>query len=187
MTGGARQKKRATATATSWESAPCSAVDERVGSQSCVMPDGELLDAASRSLRQVAGAIHKSPAYVSQRLRVFEHQDLREPVLDQQLSISSAEELLRVPTPLRLELMDQAVRERWTPAQARAARLLARARCLDSKHLTTDARPRLEERLHALRAELSTVNPEVLTPSARREAVQLLDVLRALVGTSATA
>jgi ParB/RepB/Spo0J family partition protein len=139
------------------------------------------------SLRQVAGAIHKSPAYVSQRLRVFEHQDLREPVLDQQLSISSAEELLRVPTPLRLELIDQAVRERWTPAQARAARLLARARCLDSKHLTTDARPRLEERLHALRAELSTVNPEVLTPSARREAVQLLDVLRALVGTSATA
>src|SRR5207249_10055358 len=63
------------------------------------------------TLRQVAGAIHKSPAYVSQRLRVFEHQDLRAPVLEQRLSVSSAEELLRVPSSLRRELIDQAVRE----------------------------------------------------------------------------
>jgi hypothetical protein len=34
------------------------------------------------SLRQVTEAIHKSPAYISMRLRVFETQDLRIPVLE---------------------------------------------------------------------------------------------------------
>jgi ParB family transcriptional regulator, chromosome partitioning protein len=62
------------------------------------------------SLRQVAEAIHKSHAYVSQRLRVFESQDLRGPVLEEQLSVSAAEELLRLPPELRPELVDRAAR-----------------------------------------------------------------------------
>ncbi len=92
------------------------------------------------SVRQVAEAIHKSHAYVSQRLRVFESEDLRQPVLDEQLSVSAAEELLRVPPEQRSNLVDQAVRERWTPAQARRARLGARARWLESNHSGSESR-----------------------------------------------
>ncbi len=107
------------------------------------------------SLRQVAAAIHKSHAYVSQRLRVFENQDLRAPVLEQQLSVSAAEELLRVPVELRRKLVDQAVREHWTPAQARAARLSARTKWLESNHLQSNSaavmrgRRSLTHRAHA--------------------------------------
>ncbi len=135
------------------------------------------------SLRQVAAAIHKSHAYVSQRLRVFESEDLREPVLEQQLSISAAEELLRVPTELRADLVDQAVRERWTPGQARAARLSARKGWLDSNHpLSKPTNEDLEHRMQALRRDLSVLKTANLSPSMCREATQLIKVLQRLVG-----
>ena len=137
------------------------------------------------SLRQVAGAIHKSHAYVSQRLRVFESQDLRKPVLKQQLSVSAAEELLRVPTELRRELVHQAVREHWTPAQARAARLSARTKWLESNHLQSRSkREDLEQRIQALGRDLGTLEAADLSPHARREAARLLEVLQRLVKTS---
>lgn len=130
------------------------------------------------STRQVAEAIHKSPAYVSLRLRVFETEDLRGPVLEEQLSVSAAEELLRVASDQRTELLAQAVREQWTPAQARRARLASRAKCLESKHPRTAP---LEERFRALRADLQTVNAVQLSSLARREAKRLLAVLHQLV------
>lgn len=139
------------------------------------------------SLRQVAVAIHKSHAYVSQRLRVFENQDLRAPVLEQQLSVSAAEELLRVPTELRRELVDQAVRDHWTPAQARAARLSARTKWLESNHLPSRAKGKdLEQRIQALGRDLGTFQAADLSPGARREAARLLEILQRLVRNSSS-
>src|SRR5258708_6967081 len=94
----------------------------------------------------------------SLRLRVFEAEDLREPVLEEQLSVSAAEELLRVPLQMRPDLADQAVRERWTPAQARRARLAARAKWLESNHQQPDGPAvGLEERFRTLTAALQSV------------------------------
>jgi ParB family transcriptional regulator, chromosome partitioning protein len=140
------------------------------------------------SLRQVGEAIHKSHAYVSQRLRVFESEDLREPVLEERLSVSAAEELLRVPPERRPELIEQAVRERWTPAQARAARLSARTRWLDSNHAPAETKAgSLDERLKSLRHDLAGVDPASLSPSARCEAARLLEVLTGVVRVAASA
>jgi ParB family transcriptional regulator, chromosome partitioning protein len=138
---------------------------------------GVLVRQHAWSVRQVAEAIHKSPAYVSQRLRVFEDKDLRVPVLEQQLSVSTAEELLRVPAALRLELVDQAVRERWTPARARTARLASRTKCLDSKHSPND----LELRMRSLSRDLADLSMLDLPSSVRHEANHLMVVLQRLL------
>jgi hypothetical protein len=53
--------------------------------------------------------------------------------LGHQLSISAAEELLRVRPELRRDLTKQVVREPWTPAQARTARPAAHSKLLESK------------------------------------------------------
>jgi ParB family chromosome partitioning protein len=134
------------------------------------------------SLRQVAEAVHKSPAYVSLRLRVFETEDLRAPVLEEKLSISAAEELLRVPPDLRPDLVDDAVREQWTPAQARRARLTVRMRCLESKRAGKGPPAmRLEERFRVLSADLQTIEPAQVSRAARREAKRLLAILHELI------
>ena len=134
------------------------------------------------SVRQVAEAIHKSHAYVSLRRRVFETEDLRQPVIDEQLSVSAAEELLRVPLELRPDLVDQAVRERWTPAQARRARLGARAKWLESNHPRPEpSATRLEDQLRALTAQLQGLDRTQVSGSARREAKRLLSLLQELV------
>jgi hypothetical protein len=134
------------------------------------------------SLRQVAEAIHKSPAYVSMRLRVFEADDLRGPVLDDLLSISAAEELLRVPPESRPDLVADAIRDRWTPAQARHARLVARRKCLESKHgNSAPSTVGLEQRMRALSADLQSVAPADLSPSTREEAKRLVALLHILI------
>src|SRR5262249_35484477 len=131
------------------------------------------------SLRQFAEAIHKSHVAVSLRLRVFEAEDLREPVLEQRLSVSAAEELLRVRPELRPELVDQAVREHWTPAQARSGRLAARAKWLESNHPRSELSSpiHLEDRFRELTAEVRSVEPAHVSPAARREAKRLLHAL----------
>jgi hypothetical protein len=68
----------------------------------------------------VGEAIKRSHIYVSRRLRVFEDEILGL-VLADHLSVSTAEELLRVQPDLRPALVDQAVAERWGQAQARRA------------------------------------------------------------------
>jgi len=134
------------------------------------------------SLRQVAAAIHKSHAYVSQRLRVFENEELREPVLDQRLSVSAAEELLRVTPELRHELVGQAVREHWTPAQARAARLSAKTKWLDSNHPHSGPKSKaLERHIDALGRELEALELTDLSPAARRAAAGLLKILQRMI------
>lgn len=137
------------------------------------------------SLRQVGEAIHKSHAYVSQRLRVFASEDLREPVLEERLSISAAEELLRVPAERRSALVERAVREHWTPAQARAARLSTRMQWLESNHPPAETKAStLDERLQSLRRDLTGIDPASLAPSTRSEAARLLEVLLGVVHTA---
>jgi hypothetical protein len=69
----------------------------------------------------VGEAIKRSPMYVSRRLRVFEDEVLAPLVLHNELSVSTAEELLRVDPAMRRSLADQAVREHWERPQVRAA------------------------------------------------------------------
>jgi ParB family chromosome partitioning protein len=77
--------------------------------------------------RQVGEAIKRSHIYVSRRLRVFDDPILAPLVLERQLPVSTAEELLRVgDTDERKVLARRAVRERWERAQVRAV-LEARA------------------------------------------------------------
>jgi ParB family transcriptional regulator, chromosome partitioning protein len=73
------------------------------------------------STRQVGQAIKRSPVYVSRRLRVFEDEILAPLVLQNELSVSTAEELLRADPVMRRPLADQAARERWERPQVRAA------------------------------------------------------------------
>jgi ParB family transcriptional regulator, chromosome partitioning protein len=71
--------------------------------------------------REVAGAIKRSPAYVSKRLRVFEDPMLAPAVLANKLSVSAAEELLAVDAARRYDLLARAVEHGWDRAQVRRA------------------------------------------------------------------
>ena len=103
-------------------------------------------------------------------------------MLEEQLSMSAAEELLRVPPELCPDLIDQGIRERWTPTKARRARLAARAKCLESKHAQSEpSTARLEERLRALSADLEAIDPAQVSHSARREAKRLVGLLHGLI------
>jgi hypothetical protein len=94
----------------------------------------------------------------------------------------AAEELLRIPPELRHELVDQPVRERWTPAQARAARLSAKTKRFDTNHLTSKSKNEdLKHRLQALGRELGTIEMADLSPGTRCAAADLLEVLQRLI------
>jgi hypothetical protein len=69
----------------------------------------------------VAGAIKRSPAYVSKRLRVFDDPMLAPVVLANKLSVSAAEELLSVDPEHRYDLLARAVDQGWERAQVRRA------------------------------------------------------------------
>ena len=73
------------------------------------------------STRQVALAVKRSQAYVSKRLRVFEDNVLAPLVLNNQLAVSVAEELLPLRPAQRKALAQRAVDETWDGAAARAA------------------------------------------------------------------
>ena len=81
----------------------------------------ELMAERGWSVRQVAEAIKRSPSYVSKRVRVFDDPNLRDAVLEQQLPVSTAEELLTVPAPLRSVVTEAAVQGSWDAGMARAA------------------------------------------------------------------
>jgi ParB family chromosome partitioning protein len=81
------------------------------------------------STRKVAERIKKSAMYVSRRLRVFDDPVLAPFVLNNELSVSTAEELLRAIPAQREELAEQAVSEQWERPQVRAA-LAERKRCV---------------------------------------------------------
>ncbi|MDQ6674548.1 MAG: ParB/RepB/Spo0J family partition protein [Chloroflexota bacterium] len=123
------------------------------------------------STRQVGEAIKRSPMYVSKRLRVFEDLALAKPVLGNQLTVSTAEELLRVPEEEREEFVKRAVKERWGQAEARHA--------VEDRKVTLHAglpSSRLPSHIRALRRELEGLEPDTLSDLARRELALLLKV-----------
>jgi ParB/RepB/Spo0J family partition protein len=128
--------------------------------------------------RQVGEAIKRSPMYVSRRLRVFDDPSLAPFVLRGELTVSTAEELLRAEPGERAELAEQAVTERWERPKVRAA-LAERNAALQQ------VSPRLASRIHALSKELTLVEPGTLSARARREAIQLLARLVHLTRTEA--
>jgi ParB/RepB/Spo0J family partition protein len=130
--------------------------------------------------RQVAAEIHRSQPFVSKRLRVFEDDMLAPAVLGDQLSLSSAEELLTVPDRYRYDLLARAVKGGWEHAEVRAA---VRERRFESNR-TGSRRPGMSRRVHDLRAELRDVRAEDLTAADRRELRQLLVELRMLAQAS---
>jgi ParB family chromosome partitioning protein len=81
----------------------------------------ELMRARNWSTHQVAEAIHRSQAYVSKRIRVFDDPVLKSAVLDDGLSVSAAEELLALHADQRQEVVDMALANGWDQAQVRAA------------------------------------------------------------------
>ena len=123
--------------------------------------------------RQVAAAVHRSAAYVSKRLRVFEDATLAPLVLDGQLSTSAAEELLVLAPARRRALAEQAAQERWDHGQVRAAVRLR----FDSK------RPRkavARGLARQLRQCLQGIFPSELTDADRRELGLLFKDIAAL-------
>lgn len=111
--------------------------------------------------RQVASAVHRSAAYVSKRLRVFEDPVLGPLVLQRRLSTSAAEELLVLPQPERSSLAHMAGEGGWEHAEVRAA---VRAR-FDSKRRT----PAVRTLAHQLRQGLQGIFPAQLSDADRRE------------------
>jgi ParB family chromosome partitioning protein len=122
------------------------------------------------STHQVAGAIQRSQAFVSKRLRVFEDAMLAPAVLSDQLTVSAAEELLSVPERDRYELLARALEGHWEMAEVRAA---VRAQRFGPNQKTAGRQPGLTRRIQALRKELRDLFPEHLTAADMRELRQL--------------
>jgi ParB family chromosome partitioning protein len=111
--------------------------------------------------RQVAAAVHRSPAYVSKRLRVFEDAVLAPLVIGQQLTVSAAEELLRLRPAQRRALAERAVHEGWQHAQVRAA--------VQSRFESKRRQPTLLRLGRELRHALQGISPAMLNEAERRE------------------
>lgn len=128
------------------------------------------------STRQVAGAIHRSQALVSKRLRVFDDQMLGPAVLGSQITISAAEELLSVPQEQRYDLLARAIDGGWDFPTLRAA---IRER-FESNQAATGRRPGLSRRVMELRQELRDVHLQDLSERDRSELRRLFNELAML-------
>jgi len=129
----------------------------------------------SWSTRQVAAAIHRSQAFVSKRLRVFEDKMLGPAVLDGHLTISAAEELLAVPEASRYDLLARSIEGGWDFGQLRAA-----IRQRFESNQPRRRRPGLNRRVHDLRAELRELRAEDLSDTDRSELRRLFSDLAML-------
>jgi hypothetical protein len=122
----------------------------------------------------VAESIKRSAMHVSKRLRVFDDELLAPPVLADQLPVSTAEELLRAPEDERPQLVEQAVAERWSPADAR--------RAVVERKVTLQTGPQRSRRVLKLVAELRQLldiaPPADLSDEARTALAQLVDATR---------
>jgi ParB family chromosome partitioning protein len=117
------------------------------------------------STRQVAAAIHRSPAFVSKRLRVFDDPILAPAVLANELSVSAGEELLKLEPKRRYALLTQAIEGGWDRARIRRAA---------GSPASTGRRSRgIARRTRQLRDLLRDVSPEDLLEADRRELRQL--------------
>jgi ParB family transcriptional regulator, chromosome partitioning protein len=117
----------------------------------------------SWSTRQVAEAVKRSASYVSRRLRVFEDASLAPLVLNGQLSVSAAEELLPLDEARKRSLAEEAVERAWDSVQIRAA----------IRKGVTQSAPRRQvaigRRARELRSALLDVQPWELSESDRRD------------------
>jgi ParB family chromosome partitioning protein len=124
--------------------------------------------------RQVGEAIMRSHIYVSRRLRVFNDPTLAPLVLDNKLTVSAAEELLRVPDiEARNDLAAQAVAHDWSWADARKA----------VSEIGT-ARSKVDELLLQLRRVVvgaAQIDPRDLTPGERKAIRQARAALGRLI------
>ena len=134
------------------------------------------------STRQVAEAVKRSAMHVSKRLRVFEDQVLAQPVLANQLTVSAAEELLRIPPSKRAELVDQAIAEHWGKAEARQAV----AECKAALHpLSAEERSRRVLKLASQLGEVLGAGPIAdLNAEALSAVRSLANALRSLDNTA---
>jgi ParB family transcriptional regulator, chromosome partitioning protein len=169
---------------------------------------GELVRTRGWTLQQVADALKRSVAYVSKRVRVFEDPLLREAVTQQNLPISTAEELLGADAAQRPSLLQRALAERWDQGQARDAVRpneldlapslhVSRARSMRPRG-TSATLPRTEGQsrptrprgftrvVHEFHSVIKTIRPENLT-TADRSALRSLFRDLVMLGRASTA
>lgn len=114
-------------------------------------------------VRQVAEAVKRSPSYVSRRLRVFEDAVLAPLVLEGQISLSVAEELLPLDSVRKQGLAAAAAEAGWDRQQLRAALKQGALR-------GATTRPGgVLRRARDLRAALRMTRPSDLREAERRE------------------
>jgi ParB family transcriptional regulator, chromosome partitioning protein len=128
------------------------------------------------STRQVADSIHRSHTYVGRRLRVFEDDILAGPVLDGQLAVSTAEELLRAEPDARAELVERAIAEAWDQGDARRA-----VRGWKVTFQDDSFEQQLKRHLKTLRKDVVRLDPERVAPSTLAEVENLLWALQQFV------
>jgi hypothetical protein len=113
----------------------------------------------------------KSAMYVSRRLRVFDDPVLAPLVLQNQLPVSTAEELLRESdADSRRELAEQAADEQWSQSDARRA-------VEANRNVTLRPSPRLASRIRALHDELAGLDLAALPTRAKRELARLVELV----------
>jgi ParB family chromosome partitioning protein len=121
------------------------------------------------STRQVAGAVKRSQAYVSKRLRVFEDSILGPLVLNNQMAVSVAEELLPAAPAKRKALAQQALTGHWDGSTARKmVRADARRAGAGARRSAAQSTSLLQQ-LRKLRAALKDTNSWDLQEAHRRE------------------
>jgi ParB family chromosome partitioning protein len=142
---------------------------------------GQLIHSAGWSTRRVAGAINRSQAYVSKRMRIFGDPILAPAVLANKLTLSAAEELLTVPEQHRYALLYDAIEQRWDRQALRAA-IAARFAANQS---AAARRKAIGPRVRELRALLQGVSAGDLAERDRRDLRLLFMDLAVLARASA--
>jgi ParB family transcriptional regulator, chromosome partitioning protein len=125
---------------------------------------GRLVRERRWTTRQIASAIQRSQTHVSRRLRVYEDKALRPYVLNQQLLVSVAEELLAADPNTRAALAKQAVREQWDQKRARA----------EARGYTTAFHPGLRRQIHDLRDMVANASLSVGEQTQLRQLAEFL-------------
>ena len=125
---------------------------------------GRLVRERRWTTRQIAVAIQRSQTHVSRRLRVYEDKALRPLVLNQQLLVSVAEELLAAAPDSRAALAKQAVREEWDQKRARA----------EARGYTAAFHPALRRQIHDLRELVTNASLSVGEQSQLRELAEFV-------------
>jgi ParB family transcriptional regulator, chromosome partitioning protein len=125
---------------------------------------GRLVRERRWTTRQIASAIQRSQTHVSRRLRVYEDKALRTLVINQQLLVSVAEELLAADEDSRAGLAKRAVREQWDQKRARA----------EARGYTAAFHPGLRRQIHDLREMVANASLSVGEQTQLRQLAEFL-------------